>query len=241
MSTRILIIEDDAPLARVLADNLKFEGFDVTCLPDGSQIPETMRKVRPDLVLLDLMLPGQSGFELFSVLRQGGRTPIIVLTAMGRKADKLKGLNLGADDYVTKPFDLEELFARIRTVLRRARPSADGITLGAVTIDFRSMLAWRGERSIHLTHREFELLRYLVERQERVVYRNELLREIWGYPDTPSTRSVDHAIARLRKKLEDKAHNPRFIHTVHGDGYCLTPAGRSGAQPKDPRPLLPRP
>jgi DNA-binding response OmpR family regulator len=232
MNDRILIIEDDAALARVLSDNLKFEGFDVSWLPDGSAVVDMLRTVTPDLVLLDLMLPGLNGFELFGVLRQRRRIPIIVLTARGQKPDKLRGLNLGADDYVTKPFDLEELLARIRAVLRRARPSAEGLTLGAVTIDFRSMLAWRGEHPIHLTHREFELLRYLATRQPSVVHRNELLREIWGYRDAPFTRSVDHAIARLRKKVEADAHHPRFIHTVHGDGYCLTPDGRSDVHPE---------
>jgi two-component system response regulator VicR len=226
VNTRILLIEDDKPLARVLVDNLKFEGFEVTWLSDGNTLGDTLRTLTPDLVLLDLMLPGRNGFELFSVLRGRGRTPIIMLTARGQKVDKLKGLDLGADDYITKPFDLQELMARIRAVLRRVKPSTSGISLGAVTIDFRAMLAWRLEHPIHLTHREFELLRYLSERPERVVHRDELLREIWGYPDTPSTRSVDHAIARLRKKIEDDARHPRFIHTVHGDGYCLTPDGR---------------
>ncbi|HVZ21828.1 MAG TPA: response regulator transcription factor [Vicinamibacterales bacterium] len=224
---RILLVEDDKGLARILIDNLKFEGFDVTWLLDGSSLGEVLRTVTPDLVLLDVMLPGRSGFELLGALRARGRTPVIMLTAKGQRADKLKGLDLGADDYVTKPFDLQELMARIRAVLRRVKPSASGITLGAVTIDFASMVAWRQEHPIHLTHREFALLRYLAERPERVVHRDELLREIWGYPDTPSTRSVDHAIARLRKKIEDDARHPRFIHTVHGDGYCLTPGGRS--------------
>jgi len=226
-TVRILLVEDDKALARVLVDNLKFEGYDVTWLVDGRTVNETLRTLTPDLALLDVMLPDRSGFELISVLRARGRTPIIMLTAKGQRADKLKGLDLGADDYVTKPFDLQELMARIRAVLRRLKPSTSGITLGAVSIDFRSMVAWRQEHPIHLTHREFALLRYLADRPEHVVHRDELLREIWGYPDTPSTRSVDHAIARLRKKIEDDARHPKFIHTVHGDGYCLTPDGRA--------------
>ena len=228
-SARILLIEDDKALARVLVDNLKFEGYDVTWRSDGSTLNETLRTLTPDLALLDVMLPDRSGFELISVLRARGRTPIIMLTAKGQRADKLKGLDLGADDYVTKPFDLQELMARVRAVLRRVKPSTSGITLGAVSIDFRSMMAWRQEHQIHLTHREFALLRYLADRPEHVVHRDELLREIWGYPDAPSTRSVDHAIARLRKKIEDDARHPKFIHTVHGDGYCLTPDGRDAA------------
>ena len=231
MKKRILVVEDDAALARVLRDNLTFVGFDVQCATDGSAALHIVREFTPDLVVLDLMLPGISGFELCGLLRQRGRTPIIILTARGQKADKLRGLNLGADDYITKPFDLEEFLARVRAVLRRARPAVEQLTLGGVTIDFRAQNASKGGRTIHLTHREFELLAYLAERQEHVVRRAELLREVWGYPDTPSTRSVDHAIARLRKKIEPDAHRPRFIHTVHGDGYCLTPAGSAEAIP----------
>ena len=231
MKKRILVVEDDAALARVLRDNLTFDGFDVQCVTEGSAALQVVREFTPDLVVLDVTLPGMSGFELCGLLRQRGRTPIIILTARGQKADKLRGLNLGADDYITKPFDLEEVLARVRAVLRRARPAVEQLMLGGVTIDFRAQNASDGGRTIHLTHREFELLAYLAERQERVVRRAELLREVWGYPDTPSTRSVDHAIARLRKKIEPDAHHPRFIHTVHGDGYCLTPAGSAEAIP----------
>jgi DNA-binding response OmpR family regulator len=225
MKKRILVVEDDAALARILRDNLTYCGFEVTSVSDGDGALAAARASSPDLVVLDIMLPGTSGFDLCGVLSQSGRTPLIILTARSQKADKLRGLNLGADDYITKPFDLEEFLARVQAVLRRARPAIERLTLGPVTIDFRSQQATRSGRPLHLTHREFELLQYLAERQERVVHRNELLREVWGYLDVPSTRSVDHAIARLRKKIETDAHHPRFIHTVHGDGYCLTPAG----------------
>ena len=140
---------------------------------------------------------------------------------------RLRGLNLGADDYITKPFDLDEFLARVNAVLRRSRPSADDLVLGAIRIDFISHTAKRGESDIHLTHREFELLKYLAERPGRVVGREELLKELWEYPDAALTRSVDHAIARLRKKIEEKPHKPRYIHTVHGDGYYLSPDGRT--------------
>lgn len=225
MNKRILIVEDDIALARVLRDNLLFDGFAVECVADGHQAITKARECVPDLVVLDIMLPGRSGFDLCGLLRQEGRTPVIILSALGQKADKLRGLNLGADDYVTKPFDLEEFLARVHAVLRRARPRVDYLVLGHVKIDFRALIAVKGTKSLRLTHREFELLRYLAERQEKVVYRNELLRAVWGYPDSPSTRSVDHAIARLRKKIEPDAHSPRFIHTVHGGGYSLTPEG----------------
>jgi DNA-binding response OmpR family regulator len=223
MKTRILIVEDDAALARVLRDNFVFDGFDVESVADGNLAIGKAREFAPDLVVLDVMLPGRDGFDLVPLLRRGGQTPVIMLTARGQKADKLRGLDLGADDYVTKPFDLEELLARVRAVLRRAGSAVGQVVLGAVTIDFRAMQAKRGRTTLHLTHREFELLRYLAERQARVVYRDELLREVWGYPDAPSTRSVDHAVARLRKKIEPDPGRPRFIQTVHGDGYQLTP------------------
>ena len=227
MNKRILVIEDDAALARVLRDNLSFDGFEVDWASDGDSALLKARGKPPDLVVLDIMLPGANGFDLCTVLRQGGHTPIIILTARSQKADKVRGLNLGADDYITKPFDLEEFLARVKAVLRRSRPAVETLTLGDVSIDFRARQATRANRPLHLTYREFELLQYLAERQEHAVYRGELLREVWGYPNEPSTRSVDHAIARLRKKLEPDPRHPRFIHTVHGDGYCLTPGGLS--------------
>jgi DNA-binding response OmpR family regulator len=222
MSGRILIVEDDNMLAKVIGDNLRFAGYEVSAAADGHDAVARLRTFQPDLVLLDLMLPDRSGFDLCGVLRQGGRTPVVILSARAQKADKLRGLKLGADDYLTKPFDLDELLARIQAVLRRSRRGVDRLVLGAVTIDFNALRAVTGKREVHLTHREFGVLRYLAERHERVVYRDELLREIWGYLDVPpTTRSVDHAIARLRKKIEPDPHRPRFIRTVHGDGYVL--------------------
>ena len=222
MSGRILIVEDDNMLAKVIGDNLRFAGYEVSAAADGHDAVARLRTFQPDLVLLDLMLPDRSGFDLCGVLRQGGRTPVVILSARAQKADKLRGLKLGADDYLTKPFDLDELLARIQAVLRRSRRGVDRLVLGAVSIDFNALRAVTGKREVHLTHREFGVLRYLAERHERVVYRDELLREIWGYLDVPpTTRSVDHAIARLRKKIEPDPHRPRFIRTVHGDGYVL--------------------
>jgi DNA-binding response OmpR family regulator len=221
MGKRILVVEDDAALARLLRINLVYEGFEVECVADGSLARARAREFTPDLVLLDLMLPGVSGFDLIEGLRQGGHTPMIVLTALGQKADKLRGLRLGADDYVTKPFDLEELLARIRAVLRRATPDRECLVLGDVVIDFTARSATRNGVPVHLTQREFDLLHYLAERRSRVVYRDELLRAVWGYPEAPMTRSVDNAVARLRKKIEPDGE-PRFIHTVRGDGYVLT-------------------
>lgn len=225
MRGRILIVEDDEVLGRVIADNLQFAGYDVASVVDGHHAVKLLRSFQPDLVLLDLMLPDRSGFELCGILRQHGRTPVVILSARAQKADKLRGLKLGADDYLTKPFDLDELVARIRAVLRRSRRTVDRLVLGSATIDFTNLRAIVGQQDVHLTHREFSLLRYLAERQDRVVFRDELLREIWGYLDLPlATRSVDHAIARLRKKIEPDPHRPQFIRTVHGDGYVLSPS-----------------
>ena len=230
MTKRILVVEDDEALGWMLCDNLRFEGFDVRLATDGNLALGAAREYAPDLVILDVMLPGRDGVELVGLLRQGGATPIIMLTARGQKADKLKGLTLGADDYVTKPFDVEELMARVHAVLRRTQPAVDRVVLGDVAVDFARMAVTHGHDELHLTHREFELLRYLVERQGRVVRRHELLREIWGYPDAPATRSVDNAIARLRKKIEPDPGRPRYLHTVHGDGYMITPEGRAPDQ-----------
>ena len=227
MKKRVLIVEDDAALARVLSDNLAFSGFEVEIVDDGAEVIRRVRAFSPDLVLLDLSLPGPDGFELCGLIRQGGRTPVIMLTARDQKSDKLRGLELGADDYITKPFDFEELQARIRAVLRRARQMVVRITLGETVVDFSAFKATRGRHDLRLSRREFDLLSYLAEREGAVVPRSELLREVWGFPEEPSTRAVDYAIRRLRRKIERDPHNPQHIHTVHGDGYCLTSAGHS--------------
>ena len=223
MGARILVVEDDQSLGQILLDNLRVDGFEVELAADPKEALGTYRSFAPDLVLLDLMLPGISGFELGKVLRDGGKTPLIILSARGEKADKLQGLRLGADDYVTKPFDMEELVARIHTVLRRVRRVVETIRFGAVIVDFRTRTAADSRGDLHLTHREFEILRVLAERHTRVVYRDELFREIWGLVDSTTTRSLDRAVSRLRQKIEADPHNPRFLRTVHGDGYILTP------------------
>lgn len=221
MKKRVLIIEDDTHLARVLKDNLVFCGFDVDWVEDGDTGLARVRSFAPDLVLLDAVLPERNGFNLCGMIRANSRTPIIMLTALDRKDDKVKGLAMGADDYVTKPFDFDELRERILAVLRRARPTVEVLTLGTVFIDFRRLSATKNEREIHLSHREFDILQYLAERHGRVVHRSEFLRDLWGYPDDPLTRSVDYAIIRLRRKIEPDPHDPRYIRTVYGDGYRL--------------------
>jgi DNA-binding response OmpR family regulator len=219
---RILVVEDDAALARVLVDKLTFEGFEVERAEEAHAALGRVRTRAPDLVILDLMLPGCDGVELCRLIRRGRSTPVIMLTARAERADKLRGLGAGADDYITKPFDFDELKARILAVLRRAGLTVEQLRLGQLTIDFTTMTARQGDRPVHLTRREFDLLSYLAERRGHVVHRSELLRDVWGFLDEPSTRAVDYAIKRLRAKVEPNPHAPQFIHTVHGDGYSLT-------------------
>jgi DNA-binding response OmpR family regulator len=222
MPPKILIVEDDASLAGIIRDNLLEDGFEVEWASHAELALTLYRSSVPDLILLDVMLPDLSGFELGRVLRQGRKTPLIILSARSEKADKLMGLRLGADDYMTKPFDMEELVARIHAVLRRAKPDIAAIRLGPVTVDFRTSIATGRDGDLHLTHRELEILRILAERHSRVVFRDELFREIWGFVDATTTRSVDRAVSRLRQKIEADPRNPRFLRTVHGDGYILS-------------------
>lgn len=220
---RILIVEDDPSISRVLRDNLVFDGFLVESAESGEEALSRARVFFPDLVLLDIMLPGIDGFQVCQALGGGPtRTPIIILTARTQKSDKVRGLEFGADDYVTKPFALDELLARIHAVLRRSRPAQERLIAGDLVVDFRLMRARRGERNLTLTPKEFELLQCLFDRAGRVVSRDELLHLVWHYSDMPITRTVDNFIARLRRKIEIDAHHPQLIRTVHGDGYSLT-------------------
>src|SRR5262249_3721919 len=177
----------------------------------------------PDLVLLDLTLPGLDGFEVCRKLnREQSRTGIIILTARTQKEDKLQGLRLGADDYITKPFALDELLAPIEAVMRRLHPVEDGLPLCSLHIAIRTYEDERNSERVACSHGELEVLRYMSARAGKVVTRDELLRNVWGYQNIPLTRSVDNLIARLRWKIEPDPDNPRYIHTVYGDGYRLT-------------------
>lgn len=222
MANRLLVVEDDRGIATLLQHNLTIDGFEVRLAATAHDALKTCQEFDPDLVLLDIKLPDGNGFELCRVLRQGGRRPVIFVSARGQRADKVRGLDMGADDYVTKPFDIEELVARINAVLRRARPSVEQIRLGSITVDFATGRATRGSTEIALNRREIDLLRYLAEKSGAPVRRDELLAEIWGVHDGSTTRAVDFAVARLRKKIEADPHAPRFLKTAHGDGYSLT-------------------
>jgi len=224
MKRRILVVEDDASLARVISDNLIYEGFEVALANDGRRALKERQTFKPDLVLLDVMLPGMDGFEICRRLsEEQSRTAIIMLTARDQKTDKVHGLRLGADDYITKPFTLDELLARVHAVLRRVHPSEDQVTLGDITFDFKRYTATRENEKLAFSQREIEVLHYMSERAGKVVSREELLRNVWGYQNVPLTRSVDNLIARLRLKIEPDPEHPRYIHTIYGDGYRLTP------------------
>jgi DNA-binding response OmpR family regulator len=222
MNKRILVVEDDETLASVLRDNLEYDGFIVECVPDGLEAVERIRTKRPHLILLDLMIPSLDGFEVCRfVSARPDRPPIIILSARTQQEDKIRGLTLGADDYVTKPFSLDELLARIHAVLRRTQPRIPTLSLGDVTIDFEQMAASGKGCPIDLTPREFALLQHLAEHAGKVVTRDELLRVVWGYQEIPLTRTVDNFVARLRRKIEPDPHQPRYIRTMYGDGYSL--------------------
>ena len=232
MKSRILVVEDDLNLAAIIRENLVFEGFEVDAVTDGAMVVSRVKDFRPDLIVLDIMLPGTNGFEICTAVRRHAATPILMVSARSQKTDKVRGLNLGADDYITKPFEVDELLARINAILRRSRARTDLLVLGDVRVDFVSLSAWRGDEQIHLTHREFSLLKYLSERPGRVISRDDLLRDVWEYPDPGITRAVDHAVNRLRTKIEPDPQQPQFIHTAVGLGYVLTPEGRhSPGQP----------
>ena len=221
---RILIVEDDQAIARLLRDNLQFDGFVVECVHTGAEAIAVARSFAPDLVLLDLMLPNSmDGFEVCRTFSQApSRTPVIILTARGEPEDRVRGLTLGADDYVVKPFALDELLARVHAVLRRSSPRLDCIKIGDATIDFLRLRASSKNGEIVMTDREFEVLRHLAERAGAIVTRDELLRLVWGYSDNRLTRTVDNFIFRLRHKLEPDPRHPRYLRTAHGDGYRLT-------------------
>jgi two-component system alkaline phosphatase synthesis response regulator PhoP len=221
-ASRILIVEDEPDMALGLKDNFEFEGYQVLTATDGQAGLERARKERPDLVILDIMLPRISGLEVCKTLRsEGFDSPIVLLTARGQEIDKVVGLELGADDYVTKPFSIRELLARVRAILRRAegRRRLARYRFGEVELDFETYRGTRAGVALDMSPREFELLRYLIERKGDTVSREKLLEDVWGYESYPSTRTVDTHIAKLRAKIGDSGSEPRFILTIHGVGY----------------------
>ena len=220
---RILLIDDEPGIVLTLTDRLIGEGYAVESAPDGESGLERASSEGFDLILLDVMLPRLGGFDVLRELRKRNiETPVIMLTARGQVVDKVVGLKLGADDYVTKPFEMVELLARIEAKLRRA-PSvphpAEGHQFGEVRIDFRRAVVTKSGVPLDLSAREFQLLRYFIEHRGATLTREELLNEVWGYNAMPSTRTVDVHVAWLRQKIEPNSRHPQYILTVHGMGY----------------------
>ncbi len=224
----ILVIEDEPEMQRGLRDNLEFEGYSVLAVGDGKKGLETIRAKKFDLILLDVMLPGISGFDICKKIREEGiTTPVILLTAKGEEVDKVLGLEFGADDYITKPFSLRELLARVKAVLRRT-PSekisaVKKITIGLLEIDIENYTALKKGKSISMTSKEFEILRYLWQHQQQVISRDDLLKHVWGYDESISSRTVDNFVVKLRKNIEKDPSHPKHIVTIHGTGYKLIP------------------
>jgi DNA-binding response OmpR family regulator len=224
-SPLIVVIEDDAAILRGLTFNLEAEGYEVRTASNGSSGLAILESEEPDVLILDLMLPEVSGYEICRKLRDEGRdTPILMLTARGEEADRVLGLDLGADDYVTKPFSVRELLARVRALVRRHRKShklPDRVRVGELEVDFRRYEARRGDESFKMTRKEFAVLRVLATNAGEVVTRSALLTEVWGFERLPTTRTVDNHIRSLRTKLEPDPSNPQYLLTVHGVGYKL--------------------
>lgn len=218
----VAIIEDDESVRRSLELNFELEGYDVVTAGDGEAGLELIEQHKPDMIILDVMMPKKDGLQTCKELRNAGiSTPLILLTARSAEVDKVLGLELGADDYLAKPFGMRELVARVKALLRRTSSTAeiDKVQFDDVVIDFKAYKAERNAEPLELSAREYRLLRYLVAKNGSVVTRDELLDEVWGYNSYPSTRTVDNHIARLRQKVEVNANVPRHIVTVHGVGY----------------------
>lgn len=224
---RVLIIEDEPNLVVGLRDSCEYEGYDVVVASDGAEGIIKACDDKPDIILLDIMLPKMSGLDVCRHLRSRGvDVPIIMLTARGQEIDKVVGLEAGADDYVTKPFGLNELLARVRAHLRRAARQVADIEVyrfGDIKLNFKQYRASKGERLLELTPREFEILKFFILHKDEIVTREQLLDEVWGYDNFPISRTVDNHIAKLRQKIEEVPAEPQYIITVHRVGYKFVP------------------
>ncbi|MGD0338503.1 MAG: response regulator transcription factor [Bacteroidota bacterium] len=220
---RILIVEDDASILRLLIDTLKTERFDITTASDGEAGYKIARQKKFDLIILDVMLPSMDGFEICKNLRNNNiASPILMLTAKGEEVDKVIGLEIGADDYMTKPFGVRELIARVHALLRRQteiHSKIEETTIGDLYVNFKQQEVCKGKKTISMRAKEFQLLRYFVEREGEVISRSQLLDDVWGYEVTPTTRTVDNYILSIRKKIETDPAHPIHLLTIHTVGY----------------------
>jgi len=225
---KILIVEDELNMVNGLRDNLEFEGFEVDTALEGATGLKKILQCRYDLILLDIMLPEISGFDICkSARKEGVNTPIILLTARGEEIDKVLGLELGADDYITKPFSLRELLARIKAILRRSSNGTEehtepkSVFIGNIKVNFRNYSASEGTGEIKMSHKEFEVLHYLYKNAGKIVNREDLISNVWSIDFDITTRTVDNFILKLRQKIEADPNNPKIILTVHGMGYKM--------------------
>ncbi|MBV6644680.1 MAG: response regulator transcription factor [Cyclobacteriaceae bacterium] len=228
MMEKILVVEDELNMRIGLKDNLEFEGFEITMAADGEVGLQRILDDNYNLIILDIMLPKMSGFDVCKQARKAGvSTPIIFLTAKGEEIDKVLGLELGADDYITKPFSVRELVARVKAVLRRSNTISENsesigtIIIGRLEIDFDKYEARVEDLTTKMSHKEFEVIQYLWKHKNEVVSRYQLLQDVWGYDAQPTTRTVDNFILKLRQKIEENPNDPKSILTVHGAGYKL--------------------
>ena len=228
MKKHILIVEDDAHIRLGLVDALRAEGYEIGECGDGSHALPLFRQSKPDLVILDIMLPGKSGYDLCREIRATkNRTPILMLSAKGQEIDKVVGLELGADDYVTKPFSLRELLARVHALLRRAEPGVEAvdapaeIAFGKVRVDCKALRGKRGKETFEMTPRELKVLALLFREKGNAVSRDMILNEVWGIEYYGTTRTLDQLVVKLRQKIEDTPGEPRHLLTVHSLGYRL--------------------
>ncbi|HWS95567.1 MAG TPA: response regulator transcription factor [Candidatus Methylomirabilis sp.] len=222
-AAKILVVEDEPNMVAGLRDNFEFEGYQVITARDGVEGLQRALDESPDLVVLDVMMPRMSGLEVCKQLRaKRGSIPIIMLTARGQEVDKVVGLELGADDYVTKPFSIRELLARVKAVLRRTSvvpKDQDRRSFGEVEVDLRKCRVLKSGKAIDISSKEFELLKYFIVHSGETLSRDRLLEDVWGYDNYPTTRTVDTHLVRLRQKLEPNPDQPQYFLTVHGTGY----------------------
>jgi DNA-binding response OmpR family regulator len=227
MSHTILIVEDEPNMRLGLKDNLEFEGYSVDLAEDGAAGLEKILKQSYDLIIMDVMMPRMSGLDACRKAREAGvESPILLLTAKSEEVDKVIGLELGADDYVTKPFGLRELLARIKAILRRGalrkeNVKSSDVKVGRLNVNFETYTASDDKGQVRMSHKEYAILQYLLSRKNEIVSRYDLLEKVWGYEESPTTRTVDNFIVKLRQKVETDPNDPHLILTVHGTGYKL--------------------
>ena len=225
---RVLVVEDEPQMQVILRDNLEFEGYEAIAAETGEKALALVAQVQPDVILLDVMLPGISGYQVCRKLRESGvGAPIIIITARNTEIDRVLGLELGADDYVGKPFSVQEVMARVKVQVRRRAGQAANepatIQFGEIVVDMKRQQVRRRSRPVEMSGREFDLLRYFLAHKNELVSREQLLSDVWGYHSMPLTRTVDNFVAKLRRKIERDPQAPRHILTVYGSGYRFLP------------------